>query len=325
VAFSLVEILVTVALLSFIVLGLLAMFQQTQRAFRTSMTQTDVLETGRAVTDLATRELGQMMPFEGATNINFYVQVSPAFYPPLSQGMPGTSGPNANSPQAQRTNVVQSFFFLSQNNLDWIGTGYAVVPLYGKAGVGTLYRFVTNGPRAAVWTFPISFQRALQSALLNSSNFIAAPGFQRVADGVVHVRIQPFAPNGFPILADRRRGSQAQFPRGVYRLTATNGLPLVDKLNNPVFTNVLDSMVLSSVLGDFANYDCIFTNRAVPAHVEFELGILEPPVLDRYKSIGSGSAALQSLQRQFLSNHVAQVHLFRQRVSVRNVDLNAYQ
>jgi hypothetical protein len=31
------------------------------------------------------------------------------------------------------------------------------------------------------------------------------------------------------------------------------------------------------------------------------------------------------LQRQFLSNHVAQVHIFRQRVSVPNVDLNAYQ
>ena len=37
-AFTLLEILVAVALLSFIVLGLFAMFNQTQRAFRQSMT-----------------------------------------------------------------------------------------------------------------------------------------------------------------------------------------------------------------------------------------------------------------------------------------------
>ncbi|HPC60329.1 MAG TPA: prepilin-type N-terminal cleavage/methylation domain-containing protein, partial [Verrucomicrobiota bacterium] len=54
-AFSLVEILVTVALLSFIVLGLLAMFHQTQRAFRSSITQTDVLEAGRALTEIIGR------------------------------------------------------------------------------------------------------------------------------------------------------------------------------------------------------------------------------------------------------------------------------
>ena len=37
-AFSLIEIMITSALLSFIVLGLLAMFNQTQRAFRSGMT-----------------------------------------------------------------------------------------------------------------------------------------------------------------------------------------------------------------------------------------------------------------------------------------------
>jgi hypothetical protein len=41
--FSLIEIMVTVGLLTFIILGLLLMFNQTQRAFRTGMTQTDVL------------------------------------------------------------------------------------------------------------------------------------------------------------------------------------------------------------------------------------------------------------------------------------------
>ena len=48
-AFTLIEIMVTVALLSFIILGLMAMFHQTQRAFRNSITQTDVLEGARAL------------------------------------------------------------------------------------------------------------------------------------------------------------------------------------------------------------------------------------------------------------------------------------
>ncbi len=47
-AFSLIEIMVAVGLMTIIVLGLLAMFDQTTRAFKVGMGQTDVLESGRA-------------------------------------------------------------------------------------------------------------------------------------------------------------------------------------------------------------------------------------------------------------------------------------
>ena len=59
-AFSLIEILVTVAILSVIILGLVAMFNQTRRAFTSSMTQVDVLESGRSAADLLSRELEQV-------------------------------------------------------------------------------------------------------------------------------------------------------------------------------------------------------------------------------------------------------------------------
>ena len=55
-AFTLIEVLVVVALLSVIILGLVAMFSQTQRAYTLGMTQVDVLEGGRAVTEMITRE-----------------------------------------------------------------------------------------------------------------------------------------------------------------------------------------------------------------------------------------------------------------------------
>src|SRR5215831_10646143 len=64
--FSLIELMITMGLLSFIIIGLLIMFQQVQRSFRSSMTQTDVLESGRSVTDMVARELEQMTPTQFA-------------------------------------------------------------------------------------------------------------------------------------------------------------------------------------------------------------------------------------------------------------------
>src|SRR5258708_2837402 len=61
-AFSLIEILIVVALLSIIILGLLAMFSQTQKAFRAGLTQTDVLQAGRLAGDMLGRELEQITP-----------------------------------------------------------------------------------------------------------------------------------------------------------------------------------------------------------------------------------------------------------------------
>src|SRR5258708_5631572 len=76
-AFSLVEILVTMALLSVIVLGLLAMFHQTQRAFTQSLMQVDVLEAGRAATDLISHEVEQMTPAYASNGINFFAALAP--------------------------------------------------------------------------------------------------------------------------------------------------------------------------------------------------------------------------------------------------------
>src|SRR5262249_48335057 len=154
-AFSLIEIMVTVGLLSFIVLGLLAMFNQTQRAFRASMAYTDVLESGRLVMDMIAREMEQATPARmpygtnrfGATT-NFFVELSPGFNRPLFQGLPGTT--LAGNSQEQRTNILQRFFFLIRQNQDWIGTGYQVIPDYPNSPVGTLYRFsATNRTRSS--------------------------------------------------------------------------------------------------------------------------------------------------------------------------------
>jgi hypothetical protein len=60
-------------------------------------------------------------------------------------------------------------------------------------------------------------------------------------------------------------------------------------------------------------------SNTLPASVEIELGVLEDRTLQRAESL-SGEARLN-----YLSNHVGQVHLFRQRFPIRNVDPSAYQ
>jgi hypothetical protein len=67
----------------------------------------------------------------------------------------------------------------------------------------------------------------------------------------------------------------------------------------------------------------VFSSNAVPAYVELELGILESQALERYKSIPDvNNAPLNFLQN---SNQTARVHLFRQRIPIRNVDPSAYR
>lgn len=306
--FSLIEIMVTIGLLTFIILGLLLMFNQTQRAFRTGMTQTDVLESGRATMDLLARELEQIAPSEAPDYIdnfgirrratNFFVEPSLVFFPdstlnfswktPLMQELPGNP--------VSRTNLLQRFYFLSKLNQDWIGTGYEVVPDDQNRAIGTLYRYsATNYPRGNFLNLSGQF---LRSPITNLS---------RIADGIVHLRLRAFAKNGYLITTNIFTGTNATFalrPNGPY-------------------TNVPNALAYGSAAysstADERQAACYFMSNALPGYLELELGVLEPQILQKYRSIGVTSAALQ-----YLSNHVAQVHIFRQRIPVRNLDPSAY-
>ena len=307
--FSLIEIMVTVGLLTFIILGLLMMFNQTQRAFRTGLTQTDVLESGRATMDLVARELEQMTPSEAPDFIdvngirrratNFFVEPSLVFPPdntktfswksPLVQELPGNT--------MSRTNLLQRFFFLSRLNQDWMGIGYEVVPDDENRSVGTLYRYAaTNYPRG--------------NFLGLSAQFLRTPvtNLNRIADGIVHLRLRAFAKNGYLITTNILTGTNASFP-----------LRPIGPYTNLPNAVVYGSLSYNSSSVDFRQASCYFMSNALPGYVELELGVLEPQVLQKYRSIDVAQVA-----QQYLSNHVAQVHIFRQRIPVRNLDLSVY-
>lgn len=307
-AFSLIEIMVAMVLLSFIVIGLLAMFHQVQKAFRSSMTQVDILESGRSITDLIARDLEQTiassLASSNAVNFqqpNFYAVVSPDFANSLHQTLPG------NIPA--RTNVVQTIFFVSKANQDWIGTGYQVRPDYANAGIGTLYRYSTNVSKARAINLFNMFASALPPVGVPATNL------SRVADGVIDFRVRAFDTNGVEI-------------------TTTNTAPFTH-LAFPAMVNGSQRLVtITNSYGSWdstnGQYNYYFVSNAVPASVELEIAFLESHLLDRYRSISAGITSappqgIQDAQRSYLSNHVANVHIFRQRIPIRNVDPSAYQ
>jgi len=297
-AFSLVEILVVVSLLSLIVLALMAVFSSTQRAFRAAVTQTDVLEGSRATMELMTADLRTMTPSGGVSNgpvtvngwvtsyvpVNFFAldnNYSPAlYYFPLLQTLPGSG--------TLRTNVLNYFFLLGRDNINgrdsWTGIGYAVnctnnAPLY------PLYRYYAS---VSLSVPPLTLFTNF-TAIINNGQWTNA-SLSHVMDGVVHLTVRAYDPNGY---------------------WQTNGYMLNQKLP----ANVWYSAPANGEVGF-----CFFSNT-VPASVELELGVLEDRILARAESLSQNPTA----QSNYLAQQSGAVHVFRQRVNIPNVDPTAYQ
>jgi len=275
-AFTLVEVMVAVALMALIVIALMAVFSNTQRAFRASITQTDILENGRAAMDLMASDLGKMaasnLPTNNYANANFSVRNSGN--PPLMQALVGSISGNP------RTNILESFFILSSGNQNgvptWYGTGYAVLTNNGTA-LYPLYRFSTNYPMASFGAVSNLYFRSFQS-------FLNAPtNYSHLIDGVVDLRIHAFDENGL----------------------------LINRIGSSFITN---SIGIPGEVG------YIFLSNALPAAVEIEMATLEDPSLQRAESLPTGT-----VRDTYLNGRIGQVHVFRQRVSILNVDLAAYQ
>ena len=317
-AFTLLEILVSVALLSFIVLGLFAMFNQTQRAFRSSMTQSDILEAGRAVTEMIPRELEQAAPSD-RNAVNFSALMIPN-YAPLTQLLPTGNLPT----QVARTNFLEDLFMLRRENQTWVGVGYCVrvadtngalwypESTPGILGAGSLFRFTATLP--VLYSGIRGDQKSglpqdpsqLYVAFLNASRPGLTNPLPRICDGVIHFRLRAFAANGFPLFSDGKH-TNACFRTN----SLTTGWSVAAQ------TQVTPNLSYPDNLSGL-----YFWSNAVPASVEMELGLLEQHAWERYASIGNPTARLNYLRREDISSRV---HLFRQRIAVRNVNPLPYQ
>jgi hypothetical protein len=270
------------ALLSIIILGLLAMFDQTKRAFTTGMTQVDVLESGRAAMEILSREVSQMYPAPYDSNaVTFYAEIAPVA--PLWQPLPGNN-------TRERRNLLEEMFFLTRGTNTWSGIGYWVgapdsgsIPVATANGWGTLYRSHVN----TVFQGLVAYPWQLYGAYYNFN--VRTQRMNRIIDGVVHFKVRAYDPNGVWI---------------------TNNLPAK--------TDIRPIQLSTYATNEVEFYR--FTNNAVPAFLELELGVLEERTLARVKSIPDPVA-----RRNYLRDQVGRVHIFRTRVPVRNVDPLAYQ
>ena len=306
--FSLVEVLLVVSLLSLIVLVLMTVFNSTQAAFRAGVTQTDVLEGGRAAMDMLVADLKTMTASGYGTNyansalnsglapgygdfpsnsVNFYVNTN--IYYPLVQSLPGSPG------NEQRTNVLENVFLLSRQNISghdtWVGVGYTVVatnltPAY------PLYRFVTNAPVA---TDPYALLNAFLTGI-NRMSFTNGIGWSHLIDGVVDLRVHAFDANG-------------------YQMTSSFSY----QYNNAgLSTNYYPGVWFGTP--QFGEAGFAFFSNTIPASVEVQLGTLEDHILQRAESLSLQPVA----QSNYLSQEAGRTHVFRQRVLLPNVNPGVY-
>jgi hypothetical protein len=327
-AFTLIEILVTVALLSFIIIGLLLMFSQTQRAFMSSMTQTDMLEAGRGINDGIVNDMSDIAAADLPNTLNFYADFDYGTQP-IVTGLIGS--------QPVRSNLLQKVYFLTQNNLQWTAIGYQVVPYYTDAtgvgyGPGALYRFTTNITRYVATPFTAALTNV--NTRINNNNFnfagttpnnIVFVTSNKIADGVVDFRVRAFATNGWPITSDSLFFNRsAQFRQ--MNLNAAASSFYVTNTSTVAFMNNAFAALRpwpasgsTPVVAEPMYY--AFWSNALPAQIELEFGVVEPRILQHYQAIGQANEAAQL---QYLSNHAAEIHIFRQRIPVGSVDPYAY-
>lgn len=168
---TLMEILVAVSLLAFIVGALLLTFTQTQRTFRRSVNQVDVLEGGRTAILTLSRELQELHP-TGRSNALDLVAVLPNDRPPLTVQLPGGES---------RLNFLQRLAFVSRFNDEWFVTAYQV--LDGGLGVGPLYR----------WRVRTPVEQASSNVWFAVARWVPDPTTDsRLIDGVVHLQLTAY-------------------------------------------------------------------------------------------------------------------------------------
>jgi prepilin-type N-terminal cleavage/methylation domain-containing protein len=297
-AFSLVEVLVVVTLLSLIVLVLMTVFNSTQSAFRAGVTQSDVMEGGRAAMDLMVSDLKTMTATGNSNNIlysgygdyrqcsaNFYANTNFNNYQPLLQSLPGSS--------QLRTNLLENFFMLSRQNINghdtWVGTGYTVNAT-NASPIFPLYRFTTNAP---VSSDPYNL---LNTFILGiQANAYTNTGWSHLIDGVVDLRVRAIDVNG-------------------YQMTNTY------QYNSGQYTTYPNTWFGSPQWGEPGF--CFFSN-SIPSTVEVQMGALEDRIVKRAESLPPQTIS-PTAQSNYLAQQAGSVHVFRQRVLIPNVDANAY-
>lgn len=275
-ALTILEMLVSTAMLLFIVVGLTAVFIQTQKAFKTGLKQNTITDAGRAIMDMITGDLRQM---SDARNTNYMTNYNFNFYWDFPTS--GTMITNYINGVAIRTNVLNNFFILEHTNTTWIGVGYAVSNYPGVA-VGSLYRYETNWTSLAP-VFTNDLFSPFYTNVTSPSPSFSTNYWHKIADGIIDMEIRAFDQYGNENNYDPRFPLISFYPLGYnyywFQLQAYGAPP----------------------------------SNTLPNSVELEFGILEPDTLVQARALAGNAGALTAF---LSSNAAPHTEIFRQRVTV---------
>ncbi len=284
--FTVLELLVSISLMSVIVIGLYTVFNQTQRALRTTMSQVDVLEGIRATSDLVVRDIESAVPVSMTdTNLtSMALGMNPLSVSVDFAGLGGAAVPVLST-------ELQNLYFVRRQNDFWTAVGYWVGPsdtnlVAAPFSIGRLYRFAYETNSAAFGYTNLYTRFSSAQRLLTS---------QPVMDGVVHFRVVAYDGGGYPLL---------YLKSGV--LAYTSMPPSTRATPRSWFTDPIRT-------GSTAYHFRRFTHPQFPAYLDLELGVLEPQMVTRFNAIPAPAEA-----RKFLARNAGKVHLFRHRILLRN-------
>jgi hypothetical protein len=245
-ALTIIEMLVSTTLLVFIVLGLTAMFVETQRAFKAGIRQSTMTDAGHTIIDMVAADLSQLADAQNPAITNLFWG---AF---TNQD---TFQYQDYSKVAFRTNQLQEIFALIHTNTQWLGIGYVVSnPVPGDSSTLTLYRYVvsTNAPLLDNSLFFPFLTNAFQSLQLGAH-------FDRVADGVIHLDIHVFDQYGNEYGAVEYPVANGFYQFGYPAAAHTNTIP-----------------------GSPAN---VVPRAGLPNSIQLEVGVLEPEALEQLRAL----------------------------------------
>jgi type II secretory pathway pseudopilin PulG len=163
-ALTLLEMMVAVTLLAAIMVGLLMMFNQTQKAMHMASQQSDVFENVRAGLQTVGRDYTEVTAFTNSGTVYMTGYVTTNWTLTLPSG------------ENQEMEFAESFM-LARVNDQWNGIGYYVAD--ANYGVGSLYRFsyATN--------------RYYATNLFGVFTTPPPDSVHRISDGVVHFLVRP--------------------------------------------------------------------------------------------------------------------------------------
>ena len=316
-AFTLLELMVAVSVMTLVIYTLYALFNQTQMALRKNAAQVDVNEGGRAAMEMIVRELSQMetsgypaitdprtlLTYSGSKS--FHSRITPgnsALLLAYQSDALTSEGDDEDLAEGFRTNILQDFTFTGRGDSGFFVTSYRVIG--ATNGIGTLARYRTNGtlrvtaPGQALLNKTELFNRFFFDPIVSATNSL----FEPIADGVIHFRISPYDQLGRPL----GHGSLYYDPLGL-------NLERLGAAGQALYQVATNRPVDGTLMQDLDGHSQVQFYGALPEYFDLEMAVVEPQVLKQVRALP------KAMQANYLGRQIGKVTLFRQRIPIRDM------